>query len=209
MSKNGSRSFALLIFESLLTCACGVVALYLRFGGEATAVLFDEDGWLKIVLLMVVVQGSFYLSDLYDFRMIRIRAVLYLRIFQSIGIASIALAIVFYLLPRLMMGRGVFLLSLILMLTTMIYWRVFVMWLIGHPRLAERVLVLRTRESAVHVAREVLEQKEVGYQVVGFVGDDPRLVGKSLINPRVIGLTSELESLVTHYHVDRIVIVLH
>jgi sugar transferase (PEP-CTERM system associated) len=209
MSKNGSRSFALLIFESILTCLCGVVALYMRFGVEAKAVLFNQEGWLKILLLMVFVQGSFYLSDLYDFRMIRIRAVLYLRIFQSIGFAAIALAIAFYVLPHLMLGRGVFLVSLMLMLTTMIYWRVFVMWLIGHPRLAERVLIVGTGERAVHVAREVLEQKEVGYQVVGFVGDDPRLVGKSLINPRVIGLTSQLEMLVNQYHVDRIVIVLN
>ncbi|MBI3652042.1 MAG: TIGR03013 family PEP-CTERM/XrtA system glycosyltransferase [Acidobacteria bacterium] len=209
MSKNGSRCFALLIFESILTCLCGVAALYIRFGVEAHAVLIEGVGWLKILLLMVVVQGSFYISDLYDFRMIRIRAVLYLRIIQAIGLAALALALVFYLLPRLLLGRGVFVVSLMLMLTTMIYWRVFVMWLIGHPRLAERVLILGTGERAVNVAREVLEQREVGYQVVGFVGDDPRLLGKSLINPRVIGLTSELETLVNQYHVDRIVVVLN
>jgi sugar transferase (PEP-CTERM system associated) len=208
MSKNGSRSFALLIFESILTCFCGITAIYIRFGADATGVLLDEQGWLKILLLMVVVQGSFYISDLYDFRMIRIRTVLYLRIFQSIGLAAIALAMVFYLLPQLMLGRGVFVVSLILMLTTMIYWRVFVTWLIGHPGLAERVLILGTGESAINVAREVLEQKEGGYQIVGFVGDDPKLVGKSLINPKVIGLSSELESIVNHYHIDRIVVVL-
>jgi sugar transferase (PEP-CTERM system associated) len=206
MSKNGSRSFALLIFESLLTCVCGAAAIYIRFGAEATGVLLDEQGWLKVLLLMIVVQGSFYISDLYDFRMIRIRTVLYLRIFQSIGLAAIALALIFYTLPQLMLGRGVFVVSLILMLTTMIYWRVFVMWLIGHPGLAERVLILGTGESAINVAREVLEQKEGGYQIVGFVGDDPTLVGKSLINPRVIGLISDLETIVSHYHIDRIVV---
>jgi sugar transferase (PEP-CTERM system associated) len=208
MSKNGSRSFALLIFESILTCFCGITAIYIRFGADATGVLLDEYGWLKILLLMVVVQGSFYLSDLYDFRMIRIRTVLYLRIFQSIGLAAIALAMVFYLLPKLMLGRGVFVVSLILMLTTMIYWRVFVMWLIGHPGLAERVLILGTGESAINVAREVLEQKEGGYKIIGFVGEDPKLVGKSLINPKVIGLTSDLENIVSNYHIDRIVVVL-
>jgi sugar transferase (PEP-CTERM system associated) len=208
MSRNGSRSFALLIFESILTCFCGITAIYIRFGADATRVLLDEYGWLKILLLMVVVQGSFYLSDLYDFRMIRIRTVLYLRIFQSIGLAAIALAMVFYLLPKLMLGRGVFIVSLILMLTTMIYWRVFVMWLIGHPGLAERVLILGTGESAINVAREVLEQKEGGYKIIGFVGDDPNLVGKSLINPKVIGVTSDLENIVSNYHIDRIVVVL-
>ncbi len=206
MSKNGSRSFALLIFESWMTCLCGLAALYIRFSNEAVAVLTEGYGWLKILLLMVVVQGSFYISDLYDFRMIRNRTTLYLRIFQAIGMAAITLAVIFYALPQLMLGRGVFLVSLILMLTTMICWRVFVMWLIGHPRLAERVLILGTEQNAINIAREVLSRQGEGYQVVGFVGDDPNLIGKSLINPRVIGLTSELESIVDRYHIDRIVV---
>ena len=209
MSKNGSRSFALLIFESWLTCLCGIAALYIRFNREAFEVITGDYGWLKILLLMLVVQGSFYISDLYDFRMIRNRTTLYLRIFQAIGIAAIALAVIFYALPQLMLGRGVFLVSLMLMLTTMICWRVFVMWLIGHPKLAERVLILGTEQNAINIAREVLERQEGGYQIIGFVGDDPALVGKSLINPRVIGLTSELETVVERYHIDRIVVSLN
>lgn len=209
MSKNGSRSLALLVFESLLTCLCGGAALSIRFGAEAGALLWGDNGWLKILLLMVVVQGAFYISDLYDFRLIRNRTILYLRIFQAIGLAALVLAVLFYALPSLMLGRGVFVISLMMMLTTMICWRVFVMWVIGHPKLAERILIIGTGETAIEVAREVLEQREVGYRVVGFVGDDPALVGKSLINPRVIGLTSELESLVSRYHVDRIVVVLN
>lgn len=208
MSKNGSRSLALLVFESVLTCLCGVAAVYLRFGTEAARVMWAENGWLKILLLMVFVQGAFYLSDLYDFRLIRNRTVLYLRILQATGLAAIALAAFFYALPGLMLGRGVFLVSLVLMLTTMVCWRLFVMWAIGHPRLAERVLILGTGRSAVAIAREVLAQPEVGYRIVGFVGDDPALLGKSLINPRVIGLTSELEEVVGRYHIDRIVVVL-
>src|SRR5262249_9010107 len=42
--------------------------------------------------------------------------------------------------------------------------------------------------------------------VVGFVDNDPALVGKSLINPKVIGLTSELGSLVKRENIDRIVV---
>jgi sugar transferase (PEP-CTERM system associated) len=41
---------------------------------------------------------------------------------------------------------------------------------------------------------------------VGFVGEDPQLVGKSLINPSVIGLTADLEAIVRDYRPDRIVV---
>ena len=92
------------------------------------------------------------------------------------------------------------------MLTLMSCWRVFVNWLLGHPGLAERVLILGTEQMAVNLARDVLERPEVGYRVIGFVGDDPALVGKSLINPSVIGLSANLEQIVHQYRPDRIVV---
>ena len=45
-----------------------------------------------------------------------------------------------------------------------------------------------------------------GYRIAGFVGTDPELLGKSLINPRVIGLTSELDEVVRREGIDRIVV---
>ncbi|MFL6277581.1 MAG: TIGR03013 family XrtA/PEP-CTERM system glycosyltransferase [Blastocatellia bacterium] len=206
ISSTRSRAIIILLFESLLTCLCGAVAIWLRFGAESQAILRSQHIWLKVGLLMLVVQGAFYLFDLYDFRRIRERATLYVRIFQAMGLAAIALAVTFYAVPQMMLGRGVFAVSLLLMLTLMSCWRVFVNWLLGHPRLAERVLILGTDGPAINLAREVLARPEVGYRIIGFVGDDPSLVGKSLINPCVIGLTSDLEEIVHHYWPDRIVV---
>jgi sugar transferase (PEP-CTERM system associated) len=206
MSSTRSRAIIILLFESLLTCLCGAAAIWLRFGAESAAMFRSSHIWLKVGLLMLVVQGAFYIFDLYDFRRIRQRAALYVRIFQAMGLAAIALAVIFYVVPQMMLGRGVFLVSLLLMLTLMSCWRVFVNWLLGHPRLAERVLILGTEQTAINLAREVLERPEVGYRVVGFVGDDPALVGKSLINPCVVGLNSELEEIVHRYRPDRIVV---
>jgi sugar transferase (PEP-CTERM system associated) len=185
---------------------CVVAAIYMRFQSDATDILISRGGWLKLLYPIAVVQGSFYLFDLYDLRLIRQRATLFIRIIQAIGLAAISLAVIFYLSPQMMLGRGVYLISLLLVLTVMTCWRVFVMWLLGHPRLAERVLILGTEESAVEIAREVLDRSEEGYKIIGFVGDDPKLVGQSLINPCVLGLSSELEELVRLHKADRIVI---
>ena len=155
---------------------------------------------------MLVMQGAFYIFGLYDFSTIRHRATLYMRIFQATGLASIALAVIFYVVPQMLLGRGVFLVSLLLMLSVMFCWRILARWLLGHPRLAERVLILGTENVAINLARDVLERPEVGYKIVGFVGDDPMLVGKSLINPSVIGLTLDLEDIVRRYQPDRIVV---
>jgi sugar transferase (PEP-CTERM system associated) len=131
---------------------------------------------------------------------------LYIRLLQATGLASIALSFIFYALPDFTLGRGVFLLSLILMLTLMACWRVLAMWLLGHPRLAERVLILGTDQTAINLAREILDRRSDGYEVVGFVGNDPRLVGQSLINPCVVGVTSDIEQIVRQHRPDRIVV---
>jgi hypothetical protein len=38
--------------------------------------------------------------------------------------------------------------------------------------------------------------RNAGFRIVGFVGTDSDLLGKSLINPRVIGLTEQLDEIV-------------
>jgi sugar transferase (PEP-CTERM system associated) len=58
----------------------------------------------------------------------------------------------------------------------------------------------------VEVAREVLNRPDAGYRIVGFVGTDSEQLGKSLINPRVIGLTEDLDEIVKREDIDRIVV---
>jgi sugar transferase (PEP-CTERM system associated) len=207
-SKYRSRTLILLIFEGGLIYLCGVLAIVLRFRQSAAEVIGLELGWLKLLISMIVVQVAFYLFDLYDFKMIRKASDLALRIMQSLGLSAIALAIIFYTIPPMMLGRGVFAVALALMLTFMTCWRFIARWLLKHPRLAERVIILGADSPAVAIAREVLQRREHGYEIIGFVGDDREMIGQSLINPKVVGVLDDLEEVVRHFHPDRIVVAL-
>src|SRR5262249_16416555 len=208
MSKNLTRPLALLIVEGTLVYLCGVIAIYIRFGVDAPYALGAEHGWLKTLLATILVLASFYFFDLYDFHRIRRRDVLLMRLSQALGVGGMALALMFYVWPEMRLGRGVFLLSLLLMLTLMAGWRSLAGWLLGHPRLAERVLILGVGQEAVTIARGILKRREAGYDALGFVGDDPAQVGESLINPSVVGVMPDLEAVVSRYRPDRIVIAL-
>lgn len=207
MSKKRSRTLTLALFEGALVYGCGLAAIALRFGVEAGEVI-AAGGWQRLLLLTLIVQAAFYLFDLYDLNMIRQRAVLALRISQAFGLSAVALALIFYAWPQTQLGRGVMLFSLLLMATVMTGWRLLAMWLLGHPRLAERILILGSERSAVELAREILERRSDGYEVVGFLGNDRQLVGRSLINPRVIGTIEEIEEITKEHRVDRIVVAL-
>lgn len=206
-SRLNIRTVLLLLAEATVIFAAIVVAVYLRLGSnEAQLELIVRHGFLKAGLATVFCLSAFYLFDLYDFIVMHDRRELVLRLVQALGLAWIALALSFYAFPQLMLGRGISLIALPLALALMVGWRVSIHWFLGHPNFGERILIVGSGNLAVEVAREVLNRPDAGYRIVGFVGTDSELLGKSLINPRVIGITSDLGEIVNREDIDRIVV---
>lgn len=184
-----------------------VVAVYLRLeAADAERELIELHGFYKAAVATVFCLSAFYLYDLYDFVIMHDRRELVLRLIQALGLAWMALAISFYIFPHLMIGRGVSLISLPLALSLMVGWRLLIHWFLGHPEIGERILIVGSGPMAIELAREALNRPDTGLRIVGFADNDPALLGKSLINPRVVGLTSELDNLVKRENIDRIVV---
>ena len=184
-----------------------IAAIYIRVGVEgAPDELVTRHGYGKALLATVFCIATFYLFDLYDFVVMHDRRELALRLIQALGLAWVALALAFYIHPGLMLGRGISIISLPLALGLMVLWRVSIHWFLGHPDFGEKILIVGSGKMAIELAREVLNRPDAGYRIVGFVGTDSELLGKSLINPRVIGLTEELDTLVQRERIDRLVV---
>lgn len=182
-------------------------AVYLRVGVQgAPYELIEKLGYYKALFATVFCLTAFYLFDLYDFVVMHNRHELVLRLVQALGLAWVALAISFYAYPALMLGRSVSLIALPMALILMVSWRVSIHWFMGHPSFGERILIVGSGNLAVEVARQVLSRPDAGYRIIGFVGTDSELLGKSLINPRVIGMTDDLERIVKNEGIDRIVV---
>jgi sugar transferase (PEP-CTERM system associated) len=202
-----ARTLLLILAEALLMFGGMIAAAEIRLGmDDAYYELVARNGFFKAALATAFCLGAFYLYDLYDFVVMHDRRELVLRLIQALGLAWIALAIVFYLLPQLMLGRGISLIALPLALALMVGWRVSIHWLLGHPMVGERILIVGSGTAAIEIAREVLERRDAGYRIVGFVDNDPSLVGKSIINPRVIGVTTDMAEIVRRENIDRIIV---
>jgi len=207
ISRLNTRTLLLLLAEAIVVFGAIVAAVCLRLGiEEGKLELLLRQGFLKAGLATLFCLIAFYLFDLYDFVVMHDRRELVLRLVQALGLAWIALALSFYAFPQLMLGRGISLIALGLALALMISWRLSIHWLLGHPGIGERILIVGSGSLAVEVAREVLNRPDAGYRIVGFVGTDTELLGKSLINPRVIAVTSELDQVVERDGIDRIVV---
>ena len=201
------RTLLLIIAEACLVYGAIICAVYIRVGAQdAVFELGTKNGYWKAAIAGFFCLAAFYLFDLYDFLVMHDRRELVLRLIQALGLAWIGLAFSFYMVPGLNLGRGISLIALPLALGLMVLWRVSIHWFMGHPNFGERILIVGSGNLAVEVAREVLNRPDAGYRIAGFVGTDSELLGKSLINPRVIGLTEELDDVVKREHIDRIVV---
>ena len=201
------RTVLLLLAEAALVYGAIIGAVYIRVGVvDARYELIERYGYWKAGVATFFCLAAFYLFDLYDFVVMQDRRELVLRLVQALGLAWIALAIAFYAFPGLMLGRSIALIALPLALGLAVGWRVTIHWFLGHPGIGERILIVGSGTQAVEVAREVLNRPDAGYRIIGFVGTDSELLGKSLINPRVIGLTEQLHTIVKSEGIDRIVV---
>jgi sugar transferase (PEP-CTERM system associated) len=210
-----TRTLLLLLAEAMLLFSSMIVAAYLRLGtADADYELTVRHGFFKASIISIFCLGTFYLYDLYDFVVIHDRRELVLRLIQALGLAWIALAVTFYIVPQLMVGRGVSFIALPLALALMVGWRISIHWLLGHPSIGERVLIIGHGDAAMEIAQEALERRDAGYRIVGFVIDRADKVGQSLtehslVAPPVVGTTSNLRSIVSNNKIDRIVVAMN
>src|SRR5262245_57841590 len=202
-----ARFVMLATFETTLIATAVAVAAYLRLKEAAWDILLTENGALKILLIAGVSQVCLYYADLYDFHIVSDRRKLFTRMVQAFVSASLILAALYFWVPALIIGRGVFLLAAFFAIGLVVGWRVMLEWLGRHIRSRERLLLVGTDSAAVALAREIFERRQVfGVEIVGFIDPDPERLGTKVINPRVIGTIEDIPSIVRARSVDRVVV---
>src|SRR5689334_11501096 len=154
-----------LMAEGLLLSAAFLLATQLRLGVGPGAppplpVVIQET-----LAFMMVGLLSLYMNGLYDFGerlTVRQLTVCLLRAFT---LGALALAGIFFLLPWIQAGRGVFLIAFLFAIAAVTAWRVVLRWMLNTDKFAERVLIVGTDEKAIDIARETLSRKHLGFRV--------------------------------------------
>ncbi len=206
-NKFSFRTIGLLVADAAIIYGGIILAMYLRLGVEGSRYQLNENnGWLKITLATVVCALILYFYDLYEYTVMTNRRELMLRLVQALGIAWALLALLFYFAPPLLIGRGVSVISVPLVLVLLLGWRFLIHYLMGHPEIGEKILVVGTGQAARDTAEAVLERRDAGYRIVGFVTENGIKPQTKIGETTVIGTTDDLEVIVKNEKVDRIVI---
>jgi sugar transferase (PEP-CTERM system associated) len=170
--------------------------------------LQDSVYWGRLGVVAVVCWLSLYYSDLYDFRVVRRRADLLAHTLQALGAACLTLAVLYFLVPSASLGRGVALLAAPVILLLLLSWRLSANAVNLLARGNERVLMIGTGEAGVSLVRHILGHPEYNMKVVGFLDEKGQDIGKSLVNPCIIGATADVEKIVATEKIDRLVLAL-
>jgi sugar transferase (PEP-CTERM system associated) len=192
----------LTVFTSELGLIFGSVALAAAVQGTSD---LPANFW-RILLVTLVCQLCLYYNDFYDLTLVHSNRELVVRLLQAAGAASILLAAFYFLLPDLMIGNGIFVSALFVFLVAILGWRLLFNYVSGSMKLQERVLFVGTGETARKVARQILDQREFAYRVIGFIDDDASRIGERIVNPAIVGTPSDIDRLIAAHHIDRIVV---
>jgi sugar transferase (PEP-CTERM system associated) len=204
------KSLLLILLEGTIMIAALVCGAKLRFWksptefGEYTQL--PDFGW-QVLLFVLVFLTCFYYGNLYDLSSIRQRHERWIFLGQSLGAGCLVLGLLYYALPGLLIGRGVFFIStsLLILFVTLDRLLLEAVWRVLAPK--ENTLILGTHELALTIAEEFGRRDDLNIRLAGFVAATADTADELCGHP-VFGTTANLQQITLKEHINRIVVAL-
>jgi sugar transferase (PEP-CTERM system associated) len=199
------RNLLFVLGEGILIYASVLIAASLRFGTDDASLLSGETLG-KAALIMVVCQTCLYYNELYDLKVTDTYLELGLRLTRAIGIASILLALIYYFVPELMMGRGIFFVSLVFLVILVVPWRYAYKWVLKNRMFAERVMIMGHGKLCQEIINEIRNRQDSGYHIAGLVSSHSSSPVSISNDIPVFKMDASLCELATDLNAQRIVV---
>jgi sugar transferase (PEP-CTERM system associated) len=196
---------ALLVSEIILTYTCYVVATFLMMDVAPEVFLIDDNGWLRIAIVVGCLMLGIYFHDLYTQFRIRSRILLFQQVIVVVGVTFLTQALLVYLrLQDLILPTWVMITGSALTLVLLPAWRIIFSTVVMKAMGSERVLFLGTSSVSQEIVQYLTEHPETGLTALGYLDNlDP---GTEIAGVKLLGQISDLEMIVGQFRPDRIVV---
>jgi sugar transferase (PEP-CTERM system associated) len=196
---------ALLVSEIILTYTCFVIATFIMLDVAPEVFLLDDNGWLRIAIVVACLMLGIYFHDLYTQFRIRSRVLLIQQMIVVVGVTFLTQALLVYLrLQDLILPTWVMIVGSAFTLLLLPTWRIFFSTVVMKAMGSERVLFLGTSSVSQEIVRYLVEHPETGLTAVGYV--DNLDTSAEIEGAKLLGRISELETIVGQFRPDRIVV---
>lgn len=193
------HEFLVFAFEILLIPGALVVAVVLQQPTGAA------EGLWKVLPAALLCQLCLYYNDFYDLRLVHSGSELLVRLIQAVGATTLALGLVYLVIPSLALHPAAVLRSLTVLSLTVMGWRLLFNRLVSASPFVENVVVVGTGVAERAVAEELVDRHDLAYRVLGFVGGDPPTT-RLPAQLSVLGSIRDLDRLVQREDVHRLIV---
>jgi sugar transferase (PEP-CTERM system associated) len=163
------RTVFLGLSEVLLAALVFVAAMVAWMGTlHTTVVLNEEQGVLKLALIVAVFALCMYYFDLYDPMALHSKREVSARLIQVLGSMCVVLAILYALAPKVRIGQQIVFTGTVLIGLLVPLWRGVFLWCLRRPLFRERIYVLGWGERTQALVQDLRSRADLGIEVVGW-----------------------------------------
>jgi sugar transferase (PEP-CTERM system associated) len=159
---------AIFVFgEGLIIFLSVIIACWLIFGQKELQLDFGLV--MKALLITITCQLCLYYNDLYDIKITITYTELGIRLLQALGVSAILLAGVYFIFPNVIIGEGIFFVSITILILFIVSWRVAYTFILNRGLFNQRIIILGSSDAAKEIAKEIKDKKDCGYEIAAVV----------------------------------------
>lgn len=201
LKKISKRKLFLLFGDIFLIILSINIAFIIRLKKTIISYLGLNEAIMIILLMLIICLISFYSFDLYNIKEKFIRTRSLVNLVGSLILASLISIGLFYVFPYVI-GRGIFLISLVLIGVLVTIWRLSYSFFFSLTVPGRNVLIVGTGNAAKAIYLNLKENPE--YKVVGFINDNPNIKESSYM--KILGNSLSLEKIAEDQNINDIVV---
>jgi exopolysaccharide biosynthesis polyprenyl glycosylphosphotransferase len=195
------RTLLLLTRESLLIWSVLIATALVHFGRASSISLLDEYGYVKLGMVAVICMFFLYCSDP---SITQGSPKTHSHCLRGLGLASIVTALVYAAVPSLQLYRGFAALGIAITGLTLVAHRK-VSFALAKTTELEAVVILGEGRFAASLATVIQERPELGFRLVGYVGNEWKSASASYVIRRLGGV-EDLLQVATQVGAKRIIV---
>jgi exopolysaccharide biosynthesis polyprenyl glycosylphosphotransferase len=196
-----------------ITAFSFVLAYHIRSNMKSSLPAISPISYYLFLLYIILPVWAFLLRYNKAYATVRTRALLRVLapVVKTVIVGAVLLMSFMYVFKIQTISRTLIVLFLILNGALLVFERVLLYAFLRHIRTKglnyRTILIVGTGRRAKALAQYIRKHSEWGLKIVGFVDDDPALVGRELGGSRVIGALDDMQDILINRQVDEVIFV--
>ena len=151
----------LIIFLSIITASLIV--------DKSSSTVINSSLIFKAALITFICQICLSYSDLYEIRTVGKNKDLFIKLLQALGIATIIIAIIYFVFPQVVISTNVYILSIFILLIFLGSWRFTYSLVVNRGMFDIKIILIGSDDLAQNIVNEINYKSDCGYTIACIV----------------------------------------